>query len=300
MLRALASYFFGGIEDETPEAPIECETREVNDWLVVNLPDQNRDSINLNEDDDTYEIDDEDIRNEMDEDDTVEVDASDTYEMDSDEDDILLSVSFLMMPPDGEKLISELSNDQYRFESRVSEQHTDLFPILSPPSYWKYFCEGTDSRQLMNTERTSKQILDLIFPVQPAIQRPAKINDDHAEALLDLIIGSRIQKRAQRNEIVNEFEGVHVHVIDLTPPPMYSKSYVNHRHPEKLLNYDILQRIKELEPEQQAVQRSAKKTLTRGQLNRQNKNYMYETSSKRNRRSNRQRNHSGANNNRKC
>ncbi|CAL1295698.1 unnamed protein product [Larinioides sclopetarius] len=299
MLRALASYFFGGIEDETPEASIECETREVNDWLVVNLPDQTKDSINLNDDDDTYEIDDEDIRDEMDEDDTVEVDASDTYEMDSEEDDILMSVSFLMMPPDSGKPSLELSNNQYSFDDSITEQYPDMFPVLSPRNFITYFCNNRKNKQLMNAESFSDQIIKIVFPVQSAIQQPTKMCDDTREALLDLILDSRIQKRAHRNEIVTEF-GVHVHTIDLTPPPMYSKSYVNHRHPEKLLNHDILQRIKELEPEQQAVQRSAKKILTRGQLNRQNKNYMYETSSKRNRRSNRQRNHSGANNNRKC
>ncbi|KAF8770859.1 uncharacterized protein LOC129988250 [Argiope bruennichi] len=312
MLRALASYFFGGIEDETPEAPIECETREVNDWLVVNLPDQNKDSINLNDDDDdedTYEIDDEDIKNVMDDDDdAIEVDASDLNEMDSDEDDILLSLSFLMMPPDAENLSSELSNDQSSFENRVLKKSHYQGPFVPlNRRHQAYFEENVNyssivlvsSKLLEAVGRSLKYFEDIQkLEGKPAIQKNELLEED----VLDLFsIATR--QRTKRNDIVNEFERkdkVNVQVLEISSPPMYSKNYVNHRHPEKVLNYDLLQRIQELEPEQQAVQRSIRKNLTRGQLNRQNKNYMYETSSKKNRRSNRQRNPSGANNNRKC
>lgn len=57
---------------------------------------------------------------------------------------------------------------------------------------------------------------------------------------------------------------------------------------------------KEIKPIQEAIQYESKKYLTRSHLNRQNKNYLYQSSVKTNRRRNLQRNHSGANNNRRC
>lgn len=62
----------------------------------------------------------------------------------------------------------------------------------------------------------------------------------------------------------------------------------------------VLEHVKDLKPVQQAIQNEARKYLTRSQLNRQNRNYIYQSSTKTNRRRNLQRNHSGANNNRKC
>ncbi|GIY95215.1 uncharacterized protein CEXT_550131 [Caerostris extrusa] len=82
-------------------------------------------------------------------------------------------------------------------------------------------------------------------------------------------------------------------------PFEFSKRFVNHRHP-KNQNNEVMQRIKGLEPEQHIAQRIIKRNIIKGQINRQNKNYMFETSCKKNRRSMLQRNHSGANNNRKC
>lgn len=62
----------------------------------------------------------------------------------------------------------------------------------------------------------------------------------------------------------------------------------------------VLEHVKDLKPVQQAIQNEARKYLTRSQLNRQNRNYIYQSSVKTNRRRNLQRNHSGVNNNRKC
>jgi hypothetical protein len=61
-----------------------------------------------------------------------------------------------------------------------------------------------------------------------------------------------------------------------------------------------LGQVKEIKPIQEAIQYESKKYLTRSHLNRQNKNYLYQSSVKTNRRRNLQRNHSGANNNRRC
>ncbi|GIY95219.1 hypothetical protein CEXT_550151 [Caerostris extrusa] len=87
----LGKLFFGGQEE--PEAPVECETREVSDWLVVNMPDQIEDSVDLEDEGQVNE------------------------EMDLDEDDILMSLSALLTPEDSFEPIDCIEFIRDLFES---------------------------------------------------------------------------------------------------------------------------------------------------------------------------------------
>ncbi|GFV08646.1 uncharacterized protein TNCV_4124391 [Trichonephila clavipes] len=200
MLRALTSYFFGNIQDETPDVPVECETHEVNDWLVVNLPDQTENSINL--------------------DDETEV----NNEEDLNEDDILLSISILMQ---SEGIIRRI-----------------------------VVC----MRGCIRCEFSPKQ---------------CQIFDSSSELFFEFI--NRI-KEIQPPVVIQDCS------VTCVCAPKYPKAYVNHRPPTPTQSTDLIQRIKELEPEQKATRRIARKNLSRSQINRQNKNYIYENSSKKNRR----------------
>ncbi|GFT96026.1 uncharacterized protein NPIL_400961 [Nephila pilipes] len=258
MLRALTSYFFGNIQEETPEAPVECETREVNDWLIVNLPDQTKDSINL--------------------DDETEADNA----VDLDEDDILMSVSVLMQS-------NGLSNDSMYICDDVCDG------VINIPY------EPSDEENIMKVSHgNSSTFSDISFEIYrspdictecPVSHRALSLAERHPLRCLFFRVQDVLKEKTVT--ITNT-------AVTCVCPPKHSKSYVNHRPPIHLQKTDLVQRIKELEPEQKAIRRIAKKNFTKGKLDRQNKNYIYENSSKKNRRSNLQRNHSGVNNNRKC
>ncbi|GFQ75591.1 uncharacterized protein TNCT_696411 [Trichonephila clavata] len=260
MLRALTSYFFGNIQDETPEVPVECETHEVNDWLVVNLPDQTEDSISL--DDET------DISNEV----------------DLNEDDILMSVSILMqsdgLPDESLYICDDIINIPYEISDSknvIEASHGQLvatsFTIRNP--------QIETVHEFMETVHDIKEFRPKLFSEYRSFARPLESSTSNfVQAFVNYM------KTTKPPLVIQDGS------VTCVCTPKYSKAYVNHRHPTHTQKTDLIQRIKELEPEQKAIQRKAKKNLTRSQMNRQNKNYIYENSSKKNRRNNLQRNHS--------
>lgn len=270
MLRALTSYLFGNIQEETPEAPVECETREVNDWLVVNLPNQTKSCINLDD------------------------------EVDLNEDDILMSVSVLMQSDglsdesmyicgdvnDGVIDIPyENSDSKNGIEASYGQLVVASYPIRNP--------RIETAHEFIETVQEMQETCPLLVPDMSVYHGQISILESSSSLLKSFrnTLGLRIETFKQPLVIKN---------TGVTCAPKYSKSYVNHRHPNHSQKTDLIQRIKELEPEQKALQRITNKNLSKGQIHRQNKNYIYENSSKKHRRSKIQWNRSGANNSRRC
>ncbi|GFY72225.1 uncharacterized protein TNIN_89111 [Trichonephila inaurata madagascariensis] len=264
MLRALTSYFFGNVQDETPEVPVECETHEVNDWLVVNLPDQTENSINL--------------------DDETEV----NNEEDLNEDDILLSVSILMQ---SEGLSDEslyVCEDVYDGIINIPYEISDTKNIIEASHGQLVATSFTIRNPQIETIHEFMETVPDIKEFRPKLfsefcLKQCQIFDSSSDYIFEFV--NRI--RAVMPPVVIEDCSV-----TCACTPTCSKAYVNHRPPTPTQNTDLIQRIKELEPEQKAIRRIAKKNLSRSQINRQNKNYIYENSSKKNRRNNLQRNYS--------
>ncbi|KAG8189558.1 hypothetical protein JTE90_026602 [Oedothorax gibbosus] len=308
MLRALAGYFFGGPQQEEQ---LECETKEVNDWLVVNMPDQPQTNIELEEESNDMELDDIDdvlwcLSNWF----SPEVTEKTTNL--EDEEDIEPSITQVRFLYDQE---NEVQNFDILYNNNKENNGDSMVNLPNELDIFMNMAYNLDLRQLndwplmpfVETSRCGKnmdqiqlkKITDYLKETLPMSFFVPPTNSK-CELLCLYEEGSSkpkelLQRLRERNGKKATKHG------DVTCPPVYSKTYVNHRHPSQSPpKTDLLQKIKELEPEQKATQYAMKKNLSRGQINRQNKNYIYDTSTKKNRRKNLQRNPSGANNNRKC
>ncbi|XP_015905275.1 uncharacterized protein [Parasteatoda tepidariorum] len=266
MLRAIAGYILGGILSDPPQETLECETQEVNDWLVVNMPNK------LDESDLDFE--------------------SDT-ESEIDEDDILACLPILMTVDEleyNDSLDAQVSLDNIPRSSLIPED------IMRGSMILQYNSAQCASDLLANENTYVYPYLPQNKCCQLMITYPGY--EYSWKDSLDKTAAVKILKklRAYRQENSKKSNTN----PELTCNPVQTPTYINHRPPVASSKTDLLQQIKEIQPSQKAKEIALKKHVTRSQLNRQNKNYIYCTSAKTNRRKDLQRNHSGANNNRKC
>lgn len=263
MLSTLAKYIFGGFVEVAPETtPMQYETREVNDWLLVDMPDQ--------------DIDNEDLNSEGEE-----------------EDEILTALPLLMTQD------SYICDNSYAEIHMPIEQSCSMDTQLATQS--SFLSECLEDFQILPESLYLNQ--SLYYPADFSLVVSQCYNGFHCTT-------TRNPERSFFHAAIPKDRRKRIVTVKITPMPVladkrinhpaYSKNFINHRSPVLPPKTALLEQIKDLKPVQKAVEHETKKYLTRSQLNRQNRNYIYETSVKTNRRRNLQRNHSGANNNRKC
>lgn len=267
MLSALAKFIFGGIINDVPEESLQCETREVNDWLLVNLPNQT--------DNDIEEL-----------------------ERDDDSDDILTSLPRLLMLESSYDrsfcdVISPSILYEHPLDTRIATQSSFLnecpedFQILPESLYIGHsFYYPSEFSLVVSQCFSSPECNGLLNPDQSVL----------------IIEDKRVHATHSKTVVINSKDAKVQNLPDkrICHPAALSRNYVNHRSPVFSARTELLEQIEVLKPKQQAIEYELKKQVSRSQLNRQNKNYIYETSAKTNRRKNLWRHHSGANNNRKC
>ncbi|XP_054716427.1 uncharacterized protein LOC129225920 [Uloborus diversus] len=273
MLSALAKYIFGGIMDNAQEESMQCETREVNDWLLINMPDQAVDDTDFDSaDEKSPESEDE-----------LEAIPDD---QENEEDDILTSLPLLLGQDNHvcdticiQSVALKRSLDmatRVAVQSILIEECSENFQVIPESSYVNHslyypsdYCLVMALKQLFR---------DRVIKSRKVIAELEQLNHNLNQVL------------TRKAPLTNSSQTIAQPIVI----PQLPKT--NALAPKEAL----LVQIKQLKPSQKAMQRDTRKLNSRSYLNRQNKNYIYESSVKTNRRSNLQRHHSGANNNRKC
>lgn len=260
MLSAIAKYIFGGILHETQEETVPLETKEVNDWLLVNMPYQTLEDLET-------------------------------------EDDILTSVPQLMMQ-DCDKSFDYLNTASYcdiaptnisqALEPTFLSECVEDFQILPESMYLNHSLYYPQDFSLVASQCFGSLTCSAVINSDKSV---VVIQDKQPKSKSKTVV---IQLSTRKNEVRKEPSKKVNHHSELT------KEYFNHKIPVLSAKADLLERIKEIKPVQQAIEYDMKKHNSRGNLNRQNKTLIYEASAKSNRRKNLCRQPSGANNNRRC
>ncbi|KFM82589.1 hypothetical protein X975_14601, partial [Stegodyphus mimosarum] len=365
MFSSLAKYIFGGLIGNSNE-PVECETQEVNDWLLVNLPDQVGKDLSIDID---YEEDDEKEE---------EIDNTEHHHAHSGKEEEIDNTEHHHVHGEKEEEIGNIEHHHVHNEKQEKRDNTEHHHVHSETeeeidNTEQHHVDSENEEEIDNTEhhhvhseeseQSSEEDEESSEEVEESSQEddesseedeengeedegenqqvvPAQKKEsicDYDKSYCELQIPYEVKLSydlQERFRAINEaydslqkidsvlrrelfaYEGKFTSVRLLFNLRMHQLT-VNVRTPKRIRDpashiknhtcqsavspkAELLERIKELKPAQRAIEYEKKKYISRSQLNRQNRNYIFQASSKTNRRKNLQRHHSGANNNRRC
>ncbi|XP_035218540.1 aspartic and glutamic acid-rich protein-like [Stegodyphus dumicola] len=348
MFSSLAKYIFGGLIGNSNE-PVECETQEVNDWLLVNLPDQVGKDLNIDidyeeENEKEEEIDNTELNVHTEKEEEIDnaehhhipsekeekIDNTEHYYVHSEKEEEMDNTEHYNVHSQNEE---EIDNTEHHYVHSEEDEENSEEDEESSEEDEESSQEDEESSE--EDKESCEEDEDENQEVVPAQKKESICDYDKSYCELQIPYEVKLSFNLQATEqVINEsflslqkidsvaMRDLFVYESKLTSVRILfnlrlNQLTVNVRAPKRLRNpashiknhtsqsaispkAELLERIKDLKPAQRAIEYEKKKYISRSQLNRQNRNYIFQASSKTNRRKNLQRHHSGANNNRRC